>query len=105
MPSHLVKTMTSSTNTESRGNYEKEWMFKVSVHRLLSTGELVQKWKHLEERIYMNTTVEKQVDLTLLQTRLSEDTSYLFRLRKYTHHLVKRKPLANSKEIIGIEFF
>lgn len=80
-------------------------MFKVSVHRLLSTGKSVEKWKHLEERIYMNATNERQVDLTVLQTRLSEDTSYLFWLRKYTHHLVKREPLANSKERIGIEFF
>lgn len=79
-------------------------MFKVSVPRPLSTGESVEKWNHSEERIYMNTTDERQVGLTLLQTRLSEDTSYLFWLRKYTHHLVKREPLANSKERIGIEF-
>lgn len=78
-------------------------MFKVSVHRPLSTGELGEKWNHLEERSYMNTTDERQVDLTLLQTRLSEDTSGLFWLRKYTHHLVKREPLDNSKERIGIE--
>lgn len=79
-------------------------MFKVSVHRPLSTGESVEKRNHLEERIYVNTTDERQVDLTLLQTRLSEDASDLFWLRKYTHHLVKREPLANSKERIGIEF-
>lgn len=79
-------------------------MFKVSVHRPLRTGESVEKWNHLEERIYMNTTDERLLDLTLLQTRLSEDTSYLFCMRKYTHHLVMREPLANSKERIGIEF-
>lgn len=78
-------------------------MFKVSVHRPLSTGELGEKRNHLEERSYMNTTDERQVDLTLLQTWLSEDTSGLFWLRKYTHHLVKREPLDNSKERIVIE--
>lgn len=65
----IVKTVTSSTDTESRGNYEKEWnswMFQVSVHRPLSTGESVEKRNHLEERIYVNTTEERQVDLTLL---------------------------------------
>jgi hypothetical protein len=53
----------------------------------------------------MNIAVERQVDTTLLQTQLSEDTTYFFWLRSHTHYLDMEEIPANSKGRIGTEFF